>query len=120
MEALKQPSFSGCKPTVRDTTAAKTLEVPGISQLQVGLHMTCQGELLTTRQQTKVRILVDTGNSLESCAAISKQKADELGLEIAPSTFTIGKASNNYSMITCGIIDNLKLRFGGHTDLVPK
>ena len=82
------------------------------------MNMTCQGELITTGKQTKVRILVDTGNSLDSCAAISKSKADELGLEIAPSNNTIGTASRNNSMTTCGTIDHLKLRFGGHTDLV--
>ena len=75
------------------------------------MNMTCQGELITTGKQTKVRILVDTGNSLDSCAAISKSKADELGLEIAPSTNTVGTASRNNSMTTCGTIDHLKLRF---------
>ena len=77
------------------------------------MNMTCSGELITAGRQAKVKILVDTGNSLDSCAAISKQKADELGLRIEPSSCTIGTASKGNSMTTCGTIDNLKLRFGG-------
>ena len=65
-----------------------------------------------------MRILVATGNSLDSCPAINKQKADKLGLEVEPSTCTIGTASRNKSMTTCGTIDHLQLRFGVHTNPV--
>ena len=62
-----------------------------------------------TRQKHEVNILVDSGNSIHSCAVISLECAQKLNLPITPHRTTIGTADSSNPMITSGKIQQLDL-----------
>ena len=64
-------------------------------------------------QQLEVQILIDSGNSLDQCGAITQQCADKLGLTLQPLDLEINTADKNHTMRPCGQVEDLHIWFPG-------
>ena len=69
--------------------------------------------------QTRVQVLIDSGNSLDHCAAITLKCAQNLGLKLLPCNLEINTADCHHTMKPCGQISNLGLIFPGRTKATP-
>ena len=72
-----------------------------------------------SNRQTKVQVLIDSGNSLDHCAAITLNCANSLGLKLLPCNLEINTADRYHTMKPCGQICNLGLIFPGRTETTP-
>ena len=91
--------------------------------LQLGQHNqpSCSAMLTypASNRQTKVQVLIDSGNSLDHCAAITLNCATNLGLKLLPCNLEINTADCYHTMKPCGQIRNLGLIFPGRTEATP-
>ena len=87
--------------------------LPALQQLQQQHNdtLSCTGRIQhpVTKEKHKVNILVDSGNSIHSCAVISLKCANDLNLNILPQKTTIGTADSSNPMISSGKIQQLDL-----------
>ena len=60
-------------------------------------------------QQLEVQVLIDSGNSLDHCGAITQQCADQLGLTLQPLDLEINTADKNHTMCPCGQVEDLHM-----------
>ena len=104
--------FSQRQPVTRDSLVAPK-HVPHLQQLQLPHSdtLSCTGRLQhpVTRQKHEVNILVDSGNSVHSCAVISLKCAQKLALPITLHRTTIGTADSSKPMVSSGKIQQLDL-----------
>ena len=104
--------FSQRQPVTRDNLAAQKA-LPSLQQLQQPHKdtLSCTGRIQhpVTKQKHEVNILVDSGNSVHSCAVISLKCAKELNLPILPQQTTIGTADYSNPMVSSGKIQQLDL-----------
>ena len=104
--------FSQRQPVNRDNRAAQN-SLPSLQQLQQPHNdtLSCTGQIQhpVTKQKHEVNILVDSGNSVHSCAVISLKCAEELNLPILPQQTTIGTADYSNPMVSSGKIQQLDL-----------
>jgi hypothetical protein len=66
-------------------------------------------------RQTKVNVLIDSGNSLDHCARC----AQDLGLNLLPCDLEVNTADWHHKMTPCGQINNLGIIFPGTTETTP-
>ena len=97
--------FSQRQPVERDNlTATKPQQT--LNQLQQPHNDTlaCTGRIQhpVTRKKHEVNILLDSGNSIQSCAVISLRCATDLKLKILPHKTTIGTADSSNPMTSKG------------------
>ena len=87
----------------------------GSKQLGSNLKPSCTGILMNPGgvQQLEVQILIDYGNSLDHCGAITQQCADKLGLTLQPLDLEINTADKNHTMRPGGQVEDLHIWFPG-------
>jgi hypothetical protein len=94
---------------MRDNLTA-TKPLPTLQQLQPPHNdtLSCTGRIQhpVTREKHEVNILLDSGNSIQSCAVISLRCANDLNLKILPYKTT---ADSSNSMVSQGKIQQLDL-----------
>ena len=97
---------------MRDNLTA-TKPLPILQQLQPPHNdtLSCTGRIQhpVTQEKHKVNILLDSGNSIQSCAVISFRCANDLNLKILPHKTTIGTADSSNPMVSQGKIQQLDL-----------
>ena len=64
----------------------------------------------------EVQVLIDSGNSLDHCGAITQQCADQLGLTLQPLDLEINTADKNHTMRPCGQVEDLHIWFPGQRE----
>ena len=113
MDTILTPGgFSERQPVTRDKPVAEN-SPPSLQQLQQphNDNLSCTGRIHhpVTQQKHEVNILVDSGNSIHACAAISLKCAQNLKLPIQPHKTTIGTADYSNPMVSSGRIQQLDL-----------
>ena len=68
-----------------------------------------------SNRQTKIHVLIDSGNSLDHYAAITLKCAQDLGLNLLPCDLEVNTADWHHKMKPCGQINNLRIIFPGKT-----
>ena len=110
---LPTTGFSQRQPVTRENLTAQQATSPSLQQIQQKTDdtLTCKGRIHhpVTNQKHEVNVLVDTGNSIKSCAVISLKCAQDLNLPILPHKTAIGTADASNPMMTSGKIKQLNL-----------
>lgn len=86
---------------------------PGLCQHGNPNQPSCMGKLTHTQtgHQIQVNILIDSGNSVDHCAAITLSSAACLNLSLQLCNMATIAADHSHSMVPCGQACNLGLRF---------
>ena len=94
---------------------------PGLLQLRQHNQPSCSAMLTypASNRQTKIHVLIDSGNSLDHCAAITLKCAQSLGLKLLPCDMEVNTADRHHTMKPCDQINNMGLIFTGKTETAP-